>query len=177
MAPFVDQPLPMRPPSSIFDGFWLPLGVHFGPCGAPFSALVPLWALPGTTFTTLLPLPLSSLRLGPQNCSKCMLFRSGGGTRSVVYSMFSLHFAVFHWSLILDTFWSSFGSLLAPIWLPLGALGLPMGPQSGLLDTLWETLFSMSFFDGFGVPLGSPNEGAAVWRLDLWGAGKKPYSD
>ena len=79
--------------------------------------------------------------------------------------MFSLHLAVFHQNLILDTFWMSFGSLLAPICLPLGALGLPMGPQSGLWDPLWETLFSMPFFSGFWVPPGSPNEGAAVWRL------------
>ena len=66
--------------------------------------------------------------------------------------MFSLHFAVFHQNLILDTFWMSFGSLLAPICLPLGALGLPMGPQSGLWDPLWETLFSMPFFSGFWEP-------------------------
>ena len=91
-----------------------------------------------------------------------MLFRGGGSARSVVYSMFSLHFAVFHWNLILNTFWSSFGSLLAPIWLPLGALGLPMGPQSGLLDPLWETLFSMSFFDGFVVPPWPPKAHTAA---------------
>ena len=58
LAPFVDQPLPMRPPGSIFDEFWLPLGVHFGPCGAPFSAFEALWTLPESTFTALLALAL-----------------------------------------------------------------------------------------------------------------------
>ena len=58
LAPFVDQRVPMAPPSSFFDAFWLPLGVLFGPCGAPFSALEALWALPESTFTVLLALAL-----------------------------------------------------------------------------------------------------------------------
>ena len=58
LAPFVDQRVPMAPPSSFFDAFWLPLGVLFGPCGAPFSALEALWTLPESTFTALLALAL-----------------------------------------------------------------------------------------------------------------------
>ena len=58
LAPFVDQRVPMAPPSSFFDAFWLPLGVLFGACGAPFSGLEALWSLPESTFTPLLALAL-----------------------------------------------------------------------------------------------------------------------
>ena len=48
----------MAPPELVFNAFWLPLGVLFGPGGAPFSALEALWTLPESTFTALLALAL-----------------------------------------------------------------------------------------------------------------------
>ena len=59
----------------------------------------------------------------------------------------------------LDAFWSAFGSLLAPFWLPLApfaSLLLPFGSLFALFGTLWATFWlQLAHFWRFSLTFGS----------------------
>ena len=71
------------------------------------------------------------------------------------------------WAPFLEPFGSHFGLIGAPG----SSLRLPMGPPKAFLGPLFEHRFSITFFDRFWVPPGSPNPGyggTAAHPLGAW---------